>query len=85
MASKKYSELNPEGLAKTGAILGFIMWLAALLWHGMLAQPSMMYGTQYAGSYMSAGVLGIMFVCLVVGGFIFGWLAAAVYNWTLKQ
>ncbi|HLD85638.1 MAG TPA: hypothetical protein VI968_03720 [archaeon] len=84
MASKKYSEFSQEGLAKTGAIIGFIMWLVALLWHGMLSRP-MMYSSQYVGTNMSAGVLGGMLVGLVVGGFIFGWIAAFVYNWTLKH
>lgn len=89
MATKKYLELSETGLAKTGAIIGFIMWLVGLFWHGMMAQPpmmSMMYNLQYTGSYyMSAGVLGSMLVMLVVGGFVFGWLIAAIYNWALKK
>ncbi len=88
MAKKKesgnYQPWSKEGLAKTGAVLGFIMWIVGLVWHGGFGQPSMMmvmYGMPYLTPMISGGLL----IAMVVGGFVLGWLAAAVYNWTIKK
>ena len=80
----KYAELSPDGLAKTGAILGVIGWIAGLVWHGGMGQPSMM-GTAYGMSYMAPMLFGGSLVGMAVGGFVGGWLVAMVYNWILKQ
>ena len=80
--SKKYQPLSTEGLAKTGGIVGFILWIVGIVWHGFMGQPSMM-GLLYNLPYMQPMMTGGLLVGLVAGGFVLGWLIAAIYNWSI--
>ncbi|QQG39410.1 MAG: hypothetical protein HYS81_03420 [Candidatus Aenigmatarchaeota archaeon] len=75
----KYHPVSPDGLTKTGAIVGLIWWALALGWHGMMGMPSMM-GLLYSYPYMSMMMQSLVFVLLVGGGALTGWLVAVVYN-----
>ncbi len=79
-----YHPLSPHGLAMTGAVLGFIGWLVHLVWHGLMAQPSIV-GMLYNVSPLDPKAVVGVFVCLVVGSAVFGWLLATVYNWSIKK
>ncbi len=81
-AGHPYHPLHPEGLAKTGAILGFIGWLVGLVWHGGMGQPSMMVAL-YNVPYMNMMAQGSLLAVFIVGGFVGGWLTAKIYNWTI--
>ena len=84
MFRKKYQPLSPEALSKAGAVLGFLWWLAGLLWHGIFSMPSMM-GMRFDMPYLNPIVQLDIIVVLVAGGFVSGWLLASVYNWFLKK
>ncbi len=81
--AKKYSQLSENALSKTGAALGFILWVVGLFWHGMMGQPSMM-GFMYNTSFMMPSMIIGSLVLLVVGGYIIGWLIATLYNYFIK-
>jgi len=80
----KHLILNPEGLTKTGAVVGFILWIFGLGWHGIIGQPSMM-SALYGIPYMNMMMQSYMFIILVGGGALIGWLIAIIYNWSIKS
>ena len=81
----KYQELNEKALAASAAMVGFVAWIIAVIWHGAMMQPSMM-GWMYPGfSYMNPMNALTLLVVFVAGFCIIGWLVAAFYNWNLKR
>lgn len=81
----KYQQLNEKALAAAMAMLGFVFWIVAVVWHGAMGNPSMM-GYMYPGfSYMNPLNAVTLLVVFVVGFYIIGWLLAAFYNWNLKR
>ncbi len=80
----KYAKLNPWALGVAGAFIGFVSWLIGLFWHGIMAQSSIMEAMHPGTSHMYPLMLTGLMLVLVITGFVFGWLAAYVYNWALK-
>lgn len=80
----RYLGLSESGVAKTGAVMGFLTWLVGVFWHGGLGQPSMM-GLLYNMPYTQPMFIFTSFLGLVVGGFLIGWIGAYVYNWTIRS
>lgn len=67
------------------AMFGFVFWVVALVWHGLLGNPSMM-GYMYPGFSYAAPMNALaLLLALVVGFYIIGWFIAAFYNWNLKR
>ena len=82
---KKYAELNSQALGISFAIVGFIGWIIALGWHGMMGQPSMV-GTMYSDfSFLNPMNSASVFLLFMVGGYVLGELIARFYNWILKR
>ena len=81
----KYQQLSENALAASMAMVGFVAWIVALVWHGGMMQPSMM-GYMYPGfSYVAPINAVAMLIAFVAGFYIIGWLVARFYNWNLKR
>ncbi|HLD77954.1 MAG TPA: hypothetical protein VJB16_02900 [archaeon] len=79
----KYQQLSPQGLAIAGAVTGFVLWLAGLVWHGGMGMPTMM-GVPFAVPYLMPMLQAELFVSFVIGLAVLGWITAAVYNWAIR-
>ena len=78
MAKKNYAELNVKAAAITGAIVGLVWSLLAVLAVGSMG----MMGYGMMGGYGS-GLLAVVFSA-AVWAIVFGFMAA-VYNYALKN
>ena len=81
----KYQQLSEKALSRAMAMFGVVFWLVALVWHGLLGNPSMMSYMYPSFTYLNPLNSVTLLVVLVVGFFIAGWLVAAFYNWNLKR
>lgn len=82
--SDSYHPLSPNGLAMTGGALGLIGWVVGLIWHGFMNQPSLAK-VLYNLPYLDISLQVILFIFLVLGGALCGWLLATIYNWSIKK
>ncbi len=81
---QKYQRLDANSLAVATAMLGFVLWAVAILWHGMLGQPSMMGYMYPAFSFMSPLGAATLLIVWAVSFYVIGWLIATFYNWNLR-
>lgn len=83
--TSKQQKAKPRVLGKTFAVLGLIIGIAGAVWHGLLGQPSLMELVypwfSFANPLHAAGII----ILWVVGGYIFGFLLAAIYNWVARR
>lgn len=84
-AKQKYHKLDANSLALATAMLGFVLWIAAILWHGMLGNPSMMGYMYPSFSFINPINAITLLVVWVVSFYVIGWLIAVFYNWNLKK
>ncbi len=82
--AKLMHELDEKIVAIATGLFGAVAAATGVLWHGFMGQPSIM-NMMYPGFWGGA----MNYPLALVGGFIlgafYGWLFAAVYNWTLKN
>ena len=81
----KYQKISESALAAAMAMLGFIAWIVAVIWHGLLGNPSMMSYMYPSFSYTNPLNAVTLLVVLVVAMYVIGWLLATFYNWNLKR
>ena len=84
-AKQKFHLLDPNSLARAVAMLGFAMWIAAVIWHGVLGNPSMMPYMYPSFSFVNPINAVTLLVIWVVSFYVIGWLVAVFYNWNLKR
>lgn len=77
--------LDENALAAAMAILGFILWLVGVIWHGLMGQPSMMGYLYPRFSFTSPMHSVVLLIVFIVSFYIIGWLIATFYNWALKR
>ena len=80
-----YQKLSEKSLSRALATLGFVLWVIAVIWHGLLGNPSMM-GYMYPWfSYTNpVHAIGLLAV-FAASGYVIGFLAAKFYNKNLKR
>ncbi|MBS3050602.1 MAG: hypothetical protein J4400_00435 [Candidatus Aenigmarchaeota archaeon] len=81
----KYQALNESALAASMAMVGFIAWIVAVIWHGFLGGPSMMGYMYPRFSYMNPANSVALLIAFVVAAYVVGFLVARFYNWNLKR
>ncbi|HIG97130.1 MAG TPA: hypothetical protein HA230_02180 [Candidatus Aenigmarchaeota archaeon] len=81
----KYQELSPKALSMASAIFGVVFWIVGVIWHGAMAQPSMMGYMYPRFSFITPMNSIALLIVLVVAFYISGWLIAYFYNWSLKR
>lgn len=79
------NQLDANALAAAMAMLGFLLALFGILWHGVMGQPSMAAYMYPGFSFVSPMHAAALLVVFVVSFYIIGWLIAAFYNWNLKK
>lgn len=82
--TSKYSEWSPKAMAILHAVIGFLFGLLAIIWHGMLGQPSMMSFCPVSGFANSSSALW-MLISITIAGYVMGYIVALIYNWALKK
>lgn len=81
----KYQQLNEKALPKALAMLAFVLWIIAVIWHGLLGQPSLipyMYPWFSFSNPLHAFELLVVFVA---AGYVIGFLTASFYNKNLRK
>ena len=81
----KYQQFSPNALGAAAAMLGFIAWVVAVVWHGTMGNPSMMSYMYPSFSYTNPLNAVTLLVVFVVAMYVIGWLLATFYNWNLKR
>ena len=84
-AQQKHHTLSVNAFANAAAMLGFVLWIIATVWHGYFAQPSMMPYMYPSFSFVNPIGAVTLLVVWVVSFYIIGWLLATFYNWNLKR
>ena len=85
MPKAKRHPLDANSLAKATAMLGFVLWIIATIWHGYFAQPSVMPYMYPSFSFVNPINAVTLLVIWVVSFYVIGWLVAVFYNWNLKR
>jgi hypothetical protein len=79
-----FSEISVKAATVTGAILGLLCALLAIVFSvGMMPMYSMMRYSMMGYAYLDFGLVSI--IVLPVYGAIVGALVGIIYNWALKQ
>lgn len=81
----QYQKLSEKALSRAMAMFGVVFWIVAVVWHGVVGQPSMMSYMYPGFSYANPMNAIALLVVVVVGFWVIGWLIAAFYNWNLKK
>ena len=82
---QKYHKLNVNAFSKAIAMLGFVLWVVATLWHGLLGNPSMMPYMYPSFSFINPVNALTLLVVWVVSFYAVGWLLTVFYNRNLKK
>lgn len=85
MPKTKHHSFDANSLAKATAMLGFILWIVAVIWHGYFGNPSMMSYMYPSFSYRNPINALTLLVVWIVSFYVVGWLLATFYNWNLKK
>lgn len=84
MPKSKHPRLDVGAFSKAVAMLGFVLWIIATVWHGLLGNPSMMPYMYSSFSFISPVNALTLLVVWVVSFYVVGWLLAVFYNKNLK-
>jgi len=79
-----YHLWSENALAMALAIIGVLMGIVGIIWHGWMGQPSIMSQLypNWTWSMSNSLMLLIGFaICGYIGGYVTAWL----YNWSLKR
>lgn len=81
----KHQQLSEKALSRAMAMLGFVLWIIGVVWHGLLGNPSMMSYMYPWFNYANPLHAIMLLVVWVVAFYVIGYLVAAFYNWNLKK
>ncbi len=84
-AKQKYHKLDVNAFSKAVAMLGFVLWVVATIWHGPLGNPSVMGYMYPSFSFVSPINAAMLLAVWIVSFYVIGWLIATFYNWNLRK
>ena len=78
-------KISEKALSRSLASVGFVLWIIAVIWHGLLGNPSMMGYMYTAFSYTNPLDAAKLLVVFVAAGYFVGFLTARFYNKSLRK